>query len=65
MATKPTKKSDLPSHGHHKVNTVTNHRLAGDMHSHVFPEHVGTPHWHKGSRNGHGGSHSVTSKGRK
>ena len=64
---KPTKKSEHSSltHTAHKVHTVSNHRLAASDHSKVFPQHVGHDGWHKGSRNGHPGSHSVHSKGRK
>jgi hypothetical protein len=61
----PTKKSEnAPVH---KANVVGKHRLAEGSHSQVFPQHVGdgTGSWHGGPRNGHGGSHTVTSKGRK
>lgn len=54
-------------HGH-APKVVTNHRLAHGSHSDVFPQHVGDMKgegFHPSPRNGHGGSHTVTSKGRK
>ena len=67
MKEKPTKRGERTAAHPTHVNIVTNHRLAEGHHSNVFPQHVGdgTGSWHQGSRNGHGGSHSVTSKGRK
>ena len=62
-ASKPTKASIKPREAH--VHAVTNHRIGEGTHSHVFPMHVGESHWHPTHRNGHPGSHSVTSKGRK
>ena len=62
---KPTKASEHASKGHHTVKVVGKHRLGEGTHSTVFPSHVGENHWHQGARNGHGGSHTVTSKGRK
>jgi hypothetical protein len=63
--TKPTKKSEHASPGHHAVKVVTKHRLADGAHSSVFPDHGGGGSFHPGARNGHAGSHTVTSKGRK
>ena len=62
--TKPTKKAEhaASNAGHHAVKVVTNHRLAGGDHSTVFPHN---PHWHGGARNGHAGTHTVSSKGKK
>jgi hypothetical protein len=60
--TKPTKKAEHASPSHHAVKVVAKHRLADGHHSTVFPQHVDTSHWHPGARNGHGGSHTVTSK---
>ena len=61
----PTKTRDRVKGEH--VNAVGGgHRLGAGLHSTVFPEHAGGENnWHKGYRNGHGGSFSVTSKGRK
>ena len=47
------------------TKVVTNHRLAGDSHSNVFPKHADTNHWHGGPRNGHLGTHTVSSKTKK
>lgn len=48
------------------THVVTKHRLADGHHSAVFPEHIpGQGSFHPGPRQGHGGSHVVTSKGRK
>ena len=64
--TKPTKASEHAAHRtHNQVKVMGKYRLAEGSHSSVFPEHVGGSTWHGGPRNGHGGSHSVTSKGRK
>ena len=67
----PTKSGERasPVASHHAVKAVTKHRLADGHHSDVFPHHVGDNHWHGGHgtsvRQSHGGSHTVTSKGRK
>ena len=58
---KPSKKAEKIKTDHVKV--VTNHRLSSGDHNSVFPQHVGESHWHNGARNGHGGSHTVKSKG--
>ena len=48
------------------VKVVEKHRLGEGTHNGVFPQHVSGEHFgHKGPRNGHGGSHKVSSKGRK
>ena len=62
---KPTRTSEHSSMVKQHVNAVGKHRLGDGTHSHVFPEHADTNHWHKGHRNGHLGTHTVHSGGRK
>lgn len=60
-----TKRSEHAAKSKVTVNAVTKHRLAGDSHSAVFPSHIGENHWHGSHRNGHLGTHTVSSKTKK
>lgn len=63
MKEHPTKKAEKVPHVTAQV-VGGGHRIAAGSHSAVFPSHIGTNHFHPGPRQGHGGSHSVKSKGR-